>query len=334
MKKLLITVFFISIGIGLHAKDKIFYIELVHELFTIENCDFYISTVLDERNDTTSIGFAQIGAFNKKVPAKLIGGVENSFFDFISSSLTKQDGFSEIILKVQELRVSEHTTFSSETGEAILSIQFFAYNQNNELVNVFETKSFVNEQALDVTKGHENRVRLAIIDCLKRFSVSSWQENLNSSPVITENDTLKPSVNTSTVDQIILNEKNPRFLYNGQSYVSLTHLQAVILNSGDQKVIDGFKKYKNTQGTANAFACLGGALIGYPLGAAITTGRLNTDVMLSGVALFVIALIVQGEANKVAIPLIEDFNAQNNTTSSYYKLQQPNSFQFSYSIKF
>ena len=337
MKKIFLTLFFIYIGFNIHAKDKTFYLELNMEVFTIENCGFFVSTVLDERKDTTSVGFAQIGAFNKKVNAKIKGGVENSFYDFISNSLPQQDHLNEIILKVQELKVSEHTGFSTETGEAVLSIDFYTYNQNDELVKVFETTSFVSEQALDVTKGHENRVRLAIIDCLKKFSASSWEENLmsaTSTSLNAESDSVKLADDDNTSNQILLNDKNPRFSYHGRSYVSLVELKSVILNSGDEEVVDGFRRYKNTQSIANVLACAGGGLFGYPLGAAITTGEINTDIMLSGLGLFVVALIIQGEANKMAVPVVERFNVQNTATSNYLKLQQQNSFRLGYTFRF
>ena len=183
-------------------QDKVLFIELENEKFEIENRNFYISKVIDERKDKSIIGISQKGAFNKKINTKFTDGVEISVFNFISNSLPKEEGQKEIVVKIIELQISEVTVWN-ETGKATIKMDFYSYNDAGHFVKVFQTGAVIAESSIDVTKRHEARIRQTIINCMEKFSFSTWIENLSSQ--FSENKKMEVSLPDNLVEGIYKN---------------------------------------------------------------------------------------------------------------------------------
>jgi len=163
------------------SQDKVLFIELENEKFEIANRDFYISKVIDERIEKDIIGVSQKGMFNKKIDTKFKDGLEVTLDNFIQNSMPKEQGQRAVLIKIRELQISELTEVMSETGTAWVKMDFFAYNDSNQLVKVFQTGSKAeNTISYDVTKYHEKRIRHIIVDCLEKFSTSIWMDYLTT----------------------------------------------------------------------------------------------------------------------------------------------------------
>ena len=205
MKKILI-VLFIFFHILSYGQKKL--IELKNEPVDIKLNGFYISSVIDGRENHDNIGFVRVGMFNKKVNADLSGGVEHSVLNYINNSLIVDTNLVPIVIKIVYLNISENTTFSSEIGRAEIKVEFYQL-EDGKLGKLYETEAFLEEPGMDVTKGHEKRIRKILITCLKSFNNSDWRSNL---PVYVEKEKiLSEKENISETSFTKLNQEKVRW---------------------------------------------------------------------------------------------------------------------------
>ena len=110
------------------SQDKVLFIELENEKFEIANRDFYISKVIDEREDKAITWTIQKRGVNHKHNAQFKDGSEAAIFNFISNSLPKEEGQKEILIKIIDLQLSEITLSGLKICKAILKMDFYSYN--------------------------------------------------------------------------------------------------------------------------------------------------------------------------------------------------------------
>ena len=82
------------------SQGSVNYISLLPEHFKIENRNFYISKVIDERKNKFSLGISQVGPFNKKAVTKFKNGLENSFFNFMTSPIIFQPTTDDCLILI------------------------------------------------------------------------------------------------------------------------------------------------------------------------------------------------------------------------------------------
>ena len=190
-------------------------IELENEKFEIANRNFYISKVIDEREDKSISWIIQRRGDNHKLKAQFKDGSEAAIFNFISNSLPKEEGQKEIVVKIIELQISEVFVWN-KIGEATIKMDFYSYNDAGHFVKVFQTGAVIAERAISVAKLHEACIRLSIINCMEKFSFSTWIENLNSQ--FSENKKMEVSLPDNLVEGIYKNFEE--FLANKPSITS------------------------------------------------------------------------------------------------------------------
>jgi hypothetical protein len=151
------------------------YIALKREPLEISNRNFYIKDVIDARANLNDVGFAQTGAFNRKVLVKFDAGVRNELLDYFSAALPPMADQTPVILKLLALKVGEKTGLFSEHGMAEAKMAFYV-EKEGRLGKVFETEAFYKTPGkLDVTKFHEENLRKVIGQCLQNFASSDWE---------------------------------------------------------------------------------------------------------------------------------------------------------------
>ena len=190
-------------------------IELENEKFEIANRNFYISKVIDEREDKSISWIIQRRGDNHKLKAQFKDGSEAAIFNFISNSLPKEEGQKEIVVKIIELQISEVFVWN-KIGEATIKMDFYSYNDAGHFVKVFQTGAVIAERAISVAKLHEACIRLSIINCMEKLSFSTWIENLNSQ--FSENKKMEVSLPDNLVEGIYKNFEE--FLANKPSITS------------------------------------------------------------------------------------------------------------------
>ncbi|RKY47374.1 MAG: hypothetical protein DRP88_04610 [Candidatus Neomarinimicrobiota bacterium] len=171
-KKRILIILFVIFNTVCYSQKKL--IELKNEPDKIEINDFYISKVIDGRKNQENIGFIQIGLFNKKIDADLAGGVENSIYQYLQNSFSFDTSKTPIVIKIAHLNISEKTTFTNEIGRAEIKLEFYKVN-NGKLGKIYETEAFVEESGMDVTRGHEKRIRSVLKTCINSFNNSNWK---------------------------------------------------------------------------------------------------------------------------------------------------------------
>lgn len=171
MKKLIFILTALIQGVT-YGQEKL--IKLTADPINLDLKNFYISEVQDWRDNKTNIGFAQVGLFNKTVPANLEGGVEYAIGNYLNASLKADKTSTPIILRITQLDISEKTNFSSEIGRAEIKVEFYRmFNDRPE--KIFETGFVTEDSKVDVTSSHEKRIRQALTACLRSFNNSDWQ---------------------------------------------------------------------------------------------------------------------------------------------------------------
>jgi hypothetical protein len=171
MKKIIFILTALIQGVT-YGQEKL--IKLTAEPLNLDLKNFYISEVQDGRTEKTSIGFAQVGLFNKTVPANLEGGVENAIASYLNESLKADKTGTPIILRITQLEISEKTNPASEFGRAEIKVEFYrTFNDRPE--KIFETGFVTEDSKIDVTNSHEKRIRQALTACLTSFNNSDWQ---------------------------------------------------------------------------------------------------------------------------------------------------------------
>ncbi|MDX2305699.1 MAG: hypothetical protein NW226_23030 [Microscillaceae bacterium] len=145
-------------------------IQLTPELIQLNQRDFYIAEVIDQRVQQDMIGFVQKGMMNKRVLANLEQGVAKCLMNYFNWSLPKkEDTHKAIILAVYQLYIGEKTGMFKETGWAKVSLGF-GIKENGIYKELFKIHAQVENNGLDVTAAHPNRIKKAILQCLEGFA--------------------------------------------------------------------------------------------------------------------------------------------------------------------
>jgi hypothetical protein len=171
-KLLLSIVLLCSTGVISAQKEQIV---LKSGLIRLPKQEFYIDTVIDGRGNKDNIGFVMRGAFNKKVKAEFKGGLEPTLTDFFNYALTKDSSKTPVLMRVVFIQISEKLNGTNETGRAEIKVEFYK-RQGDQMAKVFETETSYEETGLDVTSGHERRLRKVLENIMFSFNNSNWQQ--------------------------------------------------------------------------------------------------------------------------------------------------------------
>jgi hypothetical protein len=172
--KFLFVLFSLSITI---SQAQQLAIELKNYPVEIKNRNFYISKVIDSRNDTNLIGWSLLNKETKGKSYILKNGLTNSFENYFEYNLKQETSQTPLILNVITLFISENTKGMKE-GKARIVVQFLK-EENGNFGKVFETSSYTesnSEIGKDIYTSHERRIRAVVNQCLKNLSESKWAE--------------------------------------------------------------------------------------------------------------------------------------------------------------
>jgi hypothetical protein len=161
---------------------------------------FYIEQVIDNRLVKTSVGEVQTGMLNNKAAANFAQPLDLELSAFITASLPQQENQVPIILRVNKLWVSEHTTYSSETGTAEVVVDFL-YKSDSVYHKLFAATAMASQQGLDVTKKHEENIARVLADCLKQFASRPFDAMLAQSQELTPDQVRKGYDNSAYVSE-------------------------------------------------------------------------------------------------------------------------------------
>lgn len=171
------------------SAQKIHKITLSSKAINLPNRQFHIETVIDHRMNKETIGFIQKGLGNKRINAKFSETLPIHLLKTFSRLIpVKTNTTIPIIAKVHNLYISERTTAWKEFGKAEITIEFLTADTSRSWGKFFAE---VEQNGMDVTKKHDERILLALETCLKKL-VESW-DNPPSVSANLENFSFDPS---------------------------------------------------------------------------------------------------------------------------------------------
>ena len=135
----------------------------------LEKKEFFITQVIDNRQNRTSIGIVQKGMANRPVPAIFDIGLEFQLMKAFSVLLPVSK--TPLIARINKLYISEKTAAFSELGRCEMEIEFLK-NIDGELYTLGEFYSKVDGKGMDVTKKHDERIIEAMVSCINQYSKS------------------------------------------------------------------------------------------------------------------------------------------------------------------
>jgi hypothetical protein len=154
-----------------------------NSLLRLPNQQFYLQGVLDGRTEKSDIGFITKGPFNKRIPAKFSGSLEDAFFSYLNFALSKDSTKTPIVMKVMNFQISEREDGTDEIGKAELQVIFYV-SDKEKLAKVFQTEAVAEEKGADISLSHERRIRKVLESVLMSFNNSAWKETpLNYEPL-------------------------------------------------------------------------------------------------------------------------------------------------------
>ncbi|WP_194774420.1 hypothetical protein [Pararhodonellum marinum] len=136
--------------------------------------EFNIIKVIDNRTQRENLGIAQKGMSNKKVAAVFPEDFESYLTNTLEAALPSKTEKRPLIIKVDRLHISERTMATKEIGTCDVSLEFFE-EIDGKLYSLGKFKSLIEESSVDVTKRHGNRIMQALETCLLEFNQSDWQ---------------------------------------------------------------------------------------------------------------------------------------------------------------
>lgn len=138
---------------------------------------FYISRVLDNRNDTSKVGWSVLDKDTRGKFYVLKGGTSKSLGLYFNTNLKRDTNQVPLVLNLVSLMVTERAQGMRE-GRAKVAVQFFR-EKDGMFGKVYETSSYtesLSEFGKDIYTTHERRIRAVLNQCLRNLSESRWME--------------------------------------------------------------------------------------------------------------------------------------------------------------
>jgi len=129
---------------------------------------FQVAQVVDARADRTTLGFAQQGLDNHRVPANFPQGLEKEVLGFVSR-LSGVSGGRPVVLRIHTLKITEETRASSERATAEVTADFLV-QQGEQYYPLLAAAAGVETKGLDVTGQHAGNLAKVLSSCLAQLA--------------------------------------------------------------------------------------------------------------------------------------------------------------------
>ena len=193
-KRLLLILFGLGTVIVFGQNKKQHIIKLLpNKTETLEEVDFYISEVIDNRIYKDNIGIAQKGIFNKKVLSNFKDSFQDEILNYVNTVFPISSSKKPLILRINQLLISEKTGAFKETGKAIISLDVLS-KKDNDFYLEGSFSAYREKNSADVTGKHDDRIRTVLKDCLMQFEQSLIYGEKPEARVISLSNTLEPAI--------------------------------------------------------------------------------------------------------------------------------------------
>lgn len=150
-------------------------IDLKEASTSLAYTDFYISKVVDAREQSGPVGQVFKGITNRTVTAWLMPDLSTALSAYLLPQFQPGRQAVPIELHVKHLEVAEKIVLPIETGFIDMALYFYATDSLGPKLlyaNYYRAQKSVKH---DVTYTHAANVRQALHSCIEQFSQSNWQ---------------------------------------------------------------------------------------------------------------------------------------------------------------
>lgn len=140
---------------------------------TIEEVDFYITKIIDNRVYKDNLGIAQKGVFNRKVLSKFDKPFSDELLEYFNIIFPPDTKKEPLIVRVNQLLISEKTGAFKETGKAIVNLDVLCL-KDSVYYFLGSFSGYAEKNSADVTGKHDNRIRQVLKACLMEFSNTDY----------------------------------------------------------------------------------------------------------------------------------------------------------------
>ncbi len=148
-----------------NGTKKIKVIALTDTKFKYSPADYHISSVIDDRTDTTNIGLVKTGFSDKQTALTLRNGTATSIRQFLAKNMRQNENTTPIELHITTLEVSEKR--SDGMDKADIDMGFAFYVGGDKAIEL--TSSAYVKSGLDATMHIEGMIRQQTESALKQF---------------------------------------------------------------------------------------------------------------------------------------------------------------------
>ena len=138
--------------------------------------DFQIDSFIDVRDHKEMIGLIQKGLTNSIQQAKFEHSTVKQFKDIYDRSVQTSGTTNRLIVRINELVISELNTQMQQISKAKLNLSFLKKTGGN-YHELFRASASIKAEGFDATKHHELNIVKAIDDCLKQFNDKKFSES-------------------------------------------------------------------------------------------------------------------------------------------------------------
>jgi hypothetical protein len=154
------------------AQPKIKVMQFQNGKFKYIPSGYLISNVVDDRADTSNIGFVKLGVSDKPATLKLYGGTANAVNQLLINQMRQDRSAFPIELHISKLDVSEKRSGGMDKAEVEIAYTFYVNGEKT----IQLTASGSIKSGLDATQYIEQIIRQQTESALKQFG-EWWAEN-------------------------------------------------------------------------------------------------------------------------------------------------------------
>ncbi len=163
LKKIAVLLSFILVIYSPVLAQKV--LTLADARFKYSPKDFFISSVVDDRPDTSNIGFVKTGISDKQTTLTLKNGASTSIRQFIGRNMKQNGNTTPVALHITILNVSEKRTNGMDKADIEMGFAFYVGGEKAiELTSSAYVKS-----GIDATMHIEGMIREQTESALKQF---------------------------------------------------------------------------------------------------------------------------------------------------------------------
>ncbi|MEN8249377.1 MAG: hypothetical protein ABFS32_10635 [Bacteroidota bacterium] len=144
-------------------------ITLTYERLNLPDRQFYIDSIIDNRNDKSNIGLIYQRTSNTRLPLVFADGFNESLKKYINHLLPREGTQVPIILKINKLEVLEEKSKADEFGFVNLEVEYY-FNQ----YQIYSDEQIAEVKNLEVTNLHESNIRQTLKESFTEFNSTNW----------------------------------------------------------------------------------------------------------------------------------------------------------------